>query len=175
MWPSRQALTQAHLTMVVGFYAGTLVITWVSLLLGALLRSNVGALPNAAELAAAAAWLAVSTLLTTGVIRNATALLRRSPRMPVMLGRNTLLGLMVIALVAGVLESASREATSRFWLIDVMPYLRAFTLGSMACGQSARMARLTRLRQAAARRLHRARLFRHVGPTLGLGSGGTSA
>jgi hypothetical protein len=161
--------------MLMVFWVGPFVIAWVSQVLGNLLRSHVGALPYAASLATGTAWLALGTWLSTGALRNAAALLRRSPRVPVMLEKNALLGLMAVVLAAGVIEKASRETTSQFWLVELMPYMRAFTLGVMACGQSARMARLTRLHQARARRLRRAELLRHIGPTLGLGSGGTHA
>ncbi|HUR20236.1 MAG TPA: hypothetical protein VMZ90_05460 [Vicinamibacterales bacterium] len=92
-----------------------------------------------------------------------------------MLGRNALLGLALLALVAGILESATREAASRSWLIDAMPYFRALGFGSLACQQSARLAQIARLTQARARRRERAELLRHVGPTLGLGGGGARA
>lgn len=174
-WPTRSALTRASLTLLFVFYVGPIAVTWVSQVLGELVRFRAGALPYAAGLEAAMMWLAASTCLTTGAIRNGVALLRRSPRMPVMLGRHALLGLALLAFVAGVLESASRETASHFWLLDLMPYARAFSLGGLACAQSASGARLARLNQATARRLRRTRLLRHIGPTLGLGGGGAHA
>jgi hypothetical protein len=152
-----------------GFYVGPQAMTWASLTVGELVRSRLGGLPEPAGLLSAVMWLAASTWLSTGVIRNGVALLRRSPRLPVMLNRKALVVLALLALVAGILESASRETTSRFWLVAVMPYLRAFTLGGLACAQSARGIRLGTLNMAAARRLQRRRLLEHVGPTLDLG------
>ena len=172
-WPTRPALTRAQFSLLLAFYAGPMAITWLSLACGNLLRSRAGSPPRFVELVAAIMWLAVSTWLTTGAFRNGAALLRRSPRLPVMLERKALLGMALLALVAGILETASRDATSHFWLSELMPYVRAFTLGSLASPQSARSIRLVRLNQAVVRRLQRRRLLQHLGPTLGLGDGET--
>ncbi len=175
-WPTRQALTRAQLTLFLAFYIGPLIITWLSQVFGGFVRSEVGPMPAAGDTVAAIMWTAATTWLTTGAIRNSVAVLRRSPRVPVMLGRNALIGLAVLALLVGIFESASgAPAISSFWLVSVMPFARNFTLGGLACGQSARMVRISRLQQVAASRRRRDQLLKHVGPTLHLGGGGTPA
>ena len=170
-WPTRQALTRAQFTLFLAFYVGPIVITWLSLTVGDFVRARFGALPYAAGFVSAVMGLAVSTWLSTGVLRNAAAMLRRSPRLPVMLEGRVLLGLALLALIAGILASASRETTSESRLLALTPYLSAFTLGGLACMQSARAVRLARLNQAVVRRLQRRRLLEHIGPMLNLGDG----
>lgn len=164
-WPTHSALTRAHFAILLASWVGSIALAWVSLYLGAVLRSRVGDLPEAAGFLAVGIWTVLSGTVFTGTIRNAIALNRGSTRMPATLGRNVLLGLFLMAFVAGILERAANQPSS-VWLVNLSPYFRAITLGPMAWGLSARMIRLNKLERIAGKRQRRADLLRHVGPRL---------
>jgi hypothetical protein len=168
-WPTVSSLTRAHLATLFASWTGSIALAWVSVYLGETLRWSLGRLPESAGLLAVGMWGGLSALIFTGSIRNAIALTRGLPRMPVMLGGNLLLGLLLTALVAGILERAAEDAPSSFWLMSLYPYFRAISLGPVAWEMSAWMIRLNRVERLAAERHRRSSLQRHVGPRLDLG------
>ena len=176
VWPTKRVLVRAYVTLYLILTAGPVGLTWVSFKLGETLQAWFGVLPQSVALVPGLLSTAMAFWLTTGAIRNGVALLRGSPRLPVGLQRSTVIAVILFMFVVGILESAARDPQLPSpWWVSAVPYVRAFTLGSLLEGQSARMARVTRAFNAVHRRTARQNLLRYAAETLNLHDGGSAA